>query len=74
RYAGGAQWMIRVRVYATGAALATLLERLSPRWRTELAAGETLMSLVAARVGYDAWGDPGLADAALSRFGLPVPR
>lgn len=79
RFANGAQWVIRVRVYATGATLAALLERLPTAWKTKLALGETFVSLVAAEVGIDAWGDPTLAEAALSRFGqsaslsTPVP-
>lgn len=73
RFANGAQWIIRLRIYATGAALAALLERLSPAWRTDVAAGQTLVSLVAAVAGPDAWGDSALAEAALSRFGPTAP-
>lgn len=73
RFANGAQWVIRVRVYATGATLAALLERLSPAWKTKLASGETFVSLVAAEVGSDAWENFTLAEAALSRFGQAAP-
>jgi hypothetical protein len=75
RFATGAHWVIRLRVYATGAALAALLERLDPDWRADLASGETLVALIAAEAGADAWDSAALAEAALARFGeSPAPR
>ena len=68
RFASGAQWVIRMRVYNTGAALATLLERLAPEWRQALQDGDDFLALAKAEAGADAWSNSTLADAALARW------
>ena len=68
RYAPGGHWVIRMRVYATGAALCALLETLEPDWRNQVAAGQTLVAVATEAVGVRALDDAGIA-AVRARFG-----
>ena len=69
----GPEWRImRWRLYATGAAMGLLLDRLGADWRLATERGAALDELLSATIGFDVTATAHLARRAIAEFGPPA--